>query len=79
MQEVPTTIDIYPQDEENSQAIIAKIRAENITDEAQVKALVSNNEFSSPETKQHILDGIIYLLREGAFNGEPPVIIEMNI
>lgn len=76
--ENPTPVEIHPQDDENSRLIMAKIREGNITDEAAIRAIVDSYEFSSPETKQHIFDRIIDLLRMGAFNSPPPKTIELK-
>ena len=78
MLERPTSIEIHSQDEKNSQAIMAKIREGKITDETKIRAMVDSYEFSSSETKQHISDRMIDLLKMGAFNSPPPETIELK-
>lgn len=78
MSERPTLVDIHPQDDENSQDIMTRIRKENITDEAAIRAIVESYQFSSPETKQHTSDRIIDLLRMGTFNSPPPKTIKLD-
>jgi hypothetical protein len=72
MSEKPHLVDIHPQDDENTRAIIDKIYAEKIIDEEAIRALVDTFEFSSPETKQHVSDSIINLLRVGALDPNKP-------
>ena len=76
--EQPSPIEIYPQDDQNSQAIMAKIRAENIRDESAIRALVDSYEFSSPETQQHIADRMIDLLKMGVFDQPEPKTINIK-
>ncbi len=61
-------VNISPQDDDNSRAIMEKIRTENITDEATIQAIVDSYEFSSPETKQHIFTLMVKLLKMEFFN-----------
>ena len=77
--ENPTRGDIYPQDDENSRDIMAKIRNENLTDEATIRALVDGYEFSSPETKQHIADRMIDLLKMEVFQKPEPKTVEIDL
>lgn len=72
MSEELPLIQILPEDEQNSHDIITRIRADRITDAGDVRALVSTYQFSSQETAKHVSDGMVALLKAGAFDPSNP-------
>lgn len=75
----PTSVDVYPQDDENIRAIMEKIRVEKPRDEATIRALVDDYEFSSPETKQHVANRVINLLETGFFEQPKPSSAQIDL
>ena len=65
-------VEIHPEDDKQSRAIMEKIRAEGIRDEDAVRGIVDGCTFSSEATRRHIAHQIITLLRQGTFDETNP-------
>ena len=73
-----TPVSISLEDDENSCAIMAKIRDKNVRDDSAIRAIVESYKFSSQEAKDHTADRMVDLLNMRFFDRPEPNTVHVN-